>query len=156
MSRYAPGFEDGKPGIGGLLRIAWQDVRDHISRAVADAGYTDLRPAHIGLFRYRSLDGRTQSALAEEARMTRQSMNELVKHLETNGYLRRIPHPEDERARLIELTEGGRKLEKVIADAALDVQRKWREQLGDERFGLLRETLEEVIESRESVGRSSR
>ena len=39
--------------------------------------------------------GTTVSLLAERARMTKQAMAELVRHLEAHGYVRRVPDPTD-------------------------------------------------------------
>lgn len=45
--------------------------------------------------------------LAEEARMTKQSMGELVAYLERRGYVERLPDPRDGRARIVVWREVG-------------------------------------------------
>ena len=47
--------------------------------------------------------------------MTKQSMAQLVAHLERHGYVERIPDPADGRAKLVRATERGRE---VFADRA--------------------------------------
>jgi hypothetical protein len=74
--------------LGSLSRLVWQWVRQEISAAVLAAGYDDLNPAHVAVFRNPTIDGRRPSELAEEMQITRQSVNELLGHLE-----RRPPCP---------------------------------------------------------------
>ncbi len=54
-----------------------------------------------------TIDGRRVTDLAAHAGKTKQSMHELVGHLERHGYQRREPDPSDTRARLVSLTERG-------------------------------------------------
>jgi DNA-binding MarR family transcriptional regulator len=49
--------------------------------------------------------------------MTKQSMAELVAHLEAHGYAERVPGPEDGRARLVRATARGRDTRLVRATA---------------------------------------
>ena len=50
------------------------------------------------------------SVLADRARMTKQSMTELVAHLERHGYVERVPDPADGRAKLVRATGRGREV----------------------------------------------
>jgi DNA-binding PadR family transcriptional regulator len=56
------------------------------------------------------------------ARMTKQSMTELVAHLERHGYVERVPDPADGRAKLVRATERGREVYAIARDATRDVQ----------------------------------
>jgi DNA-binding MarR family transcriptional regulator len=76
--------------------------------------------------------------------MTKQSMHELVIHLERNGYLTREPDPGDTRARLVRLTPSGRALERDVHLAIAEVLQSWRDRLGPERFDSLWSILREV------------
>ena len=51
------------------------------------------------------------------------------------------PHPSDARARIIELTPRGRQALRVMRSNALEVEKRWRDILGEHRFAELRETL---------------
>jgi DNA-binding MarR family transcriptional regulator len=54
-------------------------------------------------------DARTHvGTLARRAQMTKQSMAELVAHLERHGFVERIPDPADRRAKLVRVTGKGR------------------------------------------------
>jgi DNA-binding MarR family transcriptional regulator len=130
--------------VGAMLRVVWQWVRDQIYAGVVEAGYEDLNPAHVALFRYPSFDGLRPSELAAQRQITKQSVNDLVGHLEAHGYLVRKPDPVDRRARVVRLTATGRRLEQVIHDQARLAELRIAEMLGPQAFAHLRRALEEL------------
>lgn len=83
-------------------------LESRLHEGLQAAGYGDIRPAHYAVFRYLRGQGSRVTELAEAAGMTKQSMGELVVHLEARGYVRRSPDPRDGRARIVTLTEAGR------------------------------------------------
>src|SRR6266545_3108257 len=112
-----------EPYIGGLTRVVWQWVRREIHAGVVAAGYDDLSPAHLATFRNPTPDGMRPSQLAEEMQITKQSVNEVLGHLERRGYLVREPDPDDSRSRRIRLTDSGRHLEEVVRVASRKAER---------------------------------
>ena len=72
--------------VGALMRVGWQWVRDQIYAGVVAAGYDDLNPAHVGLIRYPTLSGLRPTQLAEQVGITKQSVNDLLGHLERHNY----------------------------------------------------------------------
>jgi DNA-binding MarR family transcriptional regulator len=132
------------PYLGALLRLGWQFVREEIFSGVLAAGYDDLNPAHVGLFRYPTLDRQRPSELADQLQITRQSVNDLLGHLEQCGYLTREADPADGRARVIRLTVTGRRLEKDINAQARAAEAKIGERLGPRSFSQLRTALEDL------------
>ena len=143
-SESSTGGAIGGPYLGALLRVGWQWVREEIYAGVAAAGYDDLNPAHIGLSRYPTLDRQRPSELADQLQITKQSVNDLLGHLEQRGYLTREPDPADGRARVVRLTAKGRRLEKTINAQAAAAERKIAELLGPRRFSQLRTALEQL------------
>jgi DNA-binding MarR family transcriptional regulator len=129
-----------------MLGIVWQRVRDQLYAGVVAAGYDDLNAAHVGLWRYPGLEGLRPSQLAERRGITKQSVNELLGHLEQHGYLRRVPDSADGRARVIQLTAKGRRLEQTIYAEAGAAQRRIVEILGPRRFAQLHSSLELLTE----------
>jgi DNA-binding MarR family transcriptional regulator len=132
------------PYVGALLRPCWQWVREQIFSGVAAAGYDDLNAAHIALFRYPTLDRQRPSELAEQLQITRQSVNDLLGHLESCGYITRQAHPGDGRARVVRLTTRGRRLETTINHQAQAAERHIAELLGPRRFAQLHDALDEL------------
>ena len=128
-----------------MLRVGWQFTWEQIFSAVLAAGYDDLSRAHIGAFRYPTLDRRRPTELAEQLQITKQSVNDLLAHLEHSGYVTREPDPTDGRARIIRLTAKGRRLEKTINAAAQAAELEVAELLGPREFSHLRHALEDLV-----------
>lgn len=158
MERFWPSAGYG-PYIGSLARRVWQWVRAEITAEVTAAGYTDLNPAHIGVFRNYtflnpatigasrgpSMDGLSPTQVAEHMEITKQSVNDLLGHLERHGYLKREPDPANGRWRVIRLTGRGRKLEAVIFEAARRAERDAGKLLGEERLAQARDALADLV-----------
>jgi len=134
------------PYVGAMMRIGWQWVRAQIYSGVVAAGYDDLNPAHVGLIRYPTFEGLRPTMLAEQVGITKQSVNDLLGHLEGRGYLVRMPDPTDGRARVIRLTAKGRRLGETINAEAQAAERRIAEILGPRRFAQLRSSLELLTE----------
>ncbi len=130
--------------VGAMLRVVWQWVRDQIYSGVVDAGYDDLNPAHVALFRYPSLDGLRPTELAAQLQITKQSVNDLVGHLEARGYVVREADPADGRARVVRLTAKGRHLETTINAQAHRAEQRIADMLGSRPFAQLRHSLERL------------
>jgi DNA-binding MarR family transcriptional regulator len=131
------------PRYFGLLRLAFDQA---LTAVLAQVGprHPELRPAHLQLFRFGGIDGSHTAELAAHAGMTKQSMHELVTHLERHEYLVREPDPADPRAKRVRLTPSGRKLERQINDAIADLLDDWEAKLGRERFDELWAMLQEL------------
>src|SRR4051794_28605884 len=132
------------PYVGALMRMVWQWVWDQNYAGVAAAGYDDITKAHITMFRYPTLDWRRPTEIAEQLQISKQSVHELLTHVERQGYVTREPDPTDGRARIVRLTDRGRALEKAINELARDSERHIADLLGERRFTQLRLTLEEL------------
>ncbi|RFB78095.1 MarR family transcriptional regulator [Methylovirgula sp. 4M-Z18] len=123
----------GQPFFGALLRMTWERVRDHLSRAIHDAGFSDLQEAHFPVFTYPVPDGIRPSELARQKRMSRQAMNYLIVQLEELGYIERRA-PEDGDRRLIYLSARGKQVVDVILACMRRLHTEWAHDIGDERF----------------------
>lgn len=141
-------YPNGEPDryVGAMMRVVWQWVRDQMYAGVVAAGYDDLNAAHVGLWRYPGLDGLRPSELADHVGITKQSVNDLLGHLERQGYLDRVPDAADGRARVIRLTSKGRRLEQTIYAQARAAQTRIAEILGPRRFDQLHSSLELLTE----------
>jgi DNA-binding MarR family transcriptional regulator len=142
MSRTAPTLVN--PFIGSLCRVVWQWVRQEIHAGVVAAGYDDLNPAHVTVFRNPGPDGMRPSELAEDMQITKQSVNELLGYLERRGYLVREPDPTDSRGRLIKLTALGLRLQETVWQAAEDAEHKATAVIGQDRMHDLRTSLTDL------------
>ncbi|MGW8482842.1 MarR family winged helix-turn-helix transcriptional regulator [Microbacterium sp. NPDC055903] len=88
--------------IDRLLQIADLFQKD-MSRAFVGTGLTTAR-VHL-LWVLHHAGPLTQQALARECAVTPRNITGLVDALERSGHVRRMPHPTDRRAVLVELTD---------------------------------------------------
>ena len=128
-----------------MTRVVWQWVRRRIHAEVVAAGFDDLNPAHVAIFRYPTAEGMRPTDLADDMQITKQALNDLLGHLERRGYLVRQPDPLNQRDRRIRLTDRGRQVEDTAWDAAASAERAAGEVLGPDRLRELRSTLHELV-----------
>ncbi len=136
--------------IGALLRFALYDIRQRIYAGVVAAGFDDLQPAHVTLFRWPGPDGRRPSEVAVDARLSKQTVNDLLRDLERLGYLERHPDPTDARARIIHLSSRGRRLHEVAVGVHAQIEDEWSTVVGKRRYQELREALGQLVSGAES------
>jgi DNA-binding MarR family transcriptional regulator len=129
------------PLIGLLLRLAYQHYAQDIDTALREAGFGDIRPGAANVFPFVPPDGITVSRLAELARVRKQSMAQAVDQLERTGYVQRRENPDDQRSRLVFLTERGASVPPVTHAAAERVEKRWATACGPAEFEAMRGTL---------------
>jgi DNA-binding MarR family transcriptional regulator len=134
----------GPPLIGALLRMPVDAVVARMLAGLHDAGFTDIVPAHLNVFRYPGPQGRRPSELAAETRMTKQAVNYLLRQLEELGYLTRTGDERDQRSKRIQLTERGLAAAESIRQTVRRIELELERELGPERFGELRSLLEDL------------
>jgi DNA-binding MarR family transcriptional regulator len=137
----------GEPDLSRLLLEASRVIGAEVVAGLDERGFPDARPGHAAVFMHidrRSGTGLTD--LARRARMTKQGMMLVVDDLENRGYVRRVPDPEDARAKVVRLTARGRRFVAEARRAVAAVEARARRELGDRRYEVLRTALEELIE----------
>jgi DNA-binding MarR family transcriptional regulator len=77
--------------------------------------------------------------------MTKQGMMLTVDDLEERGFVRRVPDPEDARAKVVRLTARGRRCAAECRRAVQAVESRARRLLGDRSYEMLREALEDLV-----------
>jgi len=133
--KFSPKIDDvaKPPFIGALLRLSWQRVRNHMLKAVRDAGFSDLQDAHFAAFTYPLPDGVRPSELARNMRMSRQAANYLIGQLEELGYLERRAPPGGGQ-RLVYSSERGQQVGETIYTCLRQLQAEWAEEIGQNEF----------------------
>lgn len=132
------------PHLGVLFERGRRALNRAMLERFREAGYGDLRESHGPLFSFLPAEGARVTELAERARITKQSMGELVTELESLGYVERTRDPRDGRAKLVTLTNRGRRAAKIGVQAVAAQERAWSELQGAQRVADLRRTLEEI------------
>lgn len=131
------------PTLGALLRIPLETLLDHVYEELAKAGYGELRVAHGAVFRHISRDGSRITTLAARARMTKQSMAELIEHLRPCGYVELVADPTDGRAKLVRLTARGWKVHRALVRISEAFEKKCAQSFGPQRWQQFRVLLQE-------------
>lgn len=130
--------------LGAMLRIPFQAIVARIDEGLKAKGFTDLRPAHFVVFQHLQPDGARITELAEQAQITKQSMGDLIDHLEACGYVEKVPDASDGRAKIVSLTERGWSLDKAAREILRKTEAEWAEKLGKERMAELKQILNDL------------
>jgi DNA-binding MarR family transcriptional regulator len=121
----------------------WNDL---LERRFEAAGYGEVRPSYgsvlLPLFEE---DGLRMGELARRARLSKQTMTELVRRLERDGLVERRNDPADGRASRIFLTDRSRAFEPVAARTLGELDRLVRRRLDDDRVAELKAALRELL-----------
>ena len=127
-----------------LLREPYRVGTEVLHRRFAERGHPEIRPPHGNVMQFLDDEGTRVSVLAERAQMTKQSMAELVAHLERLGYVQRVPDASDRRAKLVRATRKGRQLYVIAREVVAEIEAEWTRKLGKAKMRQLRALLEEL------------
>jgi DNA-binding MarR family transcriptional regulator len=127
-----------------LLREPFRAGTELLHRRFAERGHPEIRPPHGSVMQFLDDSGTRVSVLAGRAQMTKQSMAELVAHLERLGYVERVPDPSDRRAKLVRATPRGKQLYAIARQVVAEIEEEWTRRLGPAKMRRLRELLEEL------------
>jgi DNA-binding MarR family transcriptional regulator len=94
--------------LGVLLALGYQGFVRSLHEALAEQGYGDLGRSDGYVFRAVADHPMTTSTLAARLGITKQGAAQIVEDMTRRGYLLSRTHPDDARARLLELSERGR------------------------------------------------
>ena len=130
--------------LGLLLREPFRLGSSVLHRRLAERGHPDVRAPHGNVFQYLDDAGTRVIDLAERAQMTKQSMAQLVHHLEAHGYVERVPDPRDGRAKLVRTTARGREVFAVVREFVAEVDARLEARLGAAKVQRLRDLLQEL------------
>jgi DNA-binding MarR family transcriptional regulator len=133
--------------IGALLRVPAQAIHRRIISELNAAGFAELRVPHMAVLQFPGPDGVRPGVLAERAGMSKQAMNQLLRSLESLGYIARSDAPDEARARIVRLTPRGRAAYARMAGILREIEREWSAELGTRRFAQLKALLLRVWDS---------
>jgi DNA-binding MarR family transcriptional regulator len=146
MSRRIPrrGGHERPLNLAALMRETFVALNNLVIVRLAERGHGAVRPSHGAVFQYLDDTGTTVSVLAERAQMTKQAMAELVQHLETHGYVVRVPDPTDRRAKLVQPTERGLEVFAIAQELVPELEDRIRQVIGADRVQALQNDLEAI------------
>ena len=129
-----------------LLREPFRIGSELLHQRFAERGHPEVRAPHGNVFQFLDDGGTRVSVLAQRAQITKQSMAELVAHLERHGYVERVPDPADRRAKLVRTTRKGKQLYAIAREVVAEIEADWTRRLGKAKMRQLRRLLEELNE----------
>ena len=127
-----------------LLRQAYVVIDRLVPARLAEAGHGAIRVPHGAVLQHLDAAGTTVSTLAQRAGMTKQAMAELVQYLEGHGYVRRVPDPDDRRAKLVQPTDKGQEVIAIALSLAPVMEKRLIKELGRARWRQLRDDLSTI------------
>ena len=133
--------------VGVLARRLVRALTERTRAEVAGAGFPDVRPVHNLVFALVERGGARTTDMASQLGMTKQAVTLMVDYLEARGYVTRVADPGDRRAKLVELTEGGRAAARASLEGVERLERAGVAQLGADRMAALKGTLVELVRS---------
>jgi DNA-binding MarR family transcriptional regulator len=148
MTRASSHTNDQQENIGRLLLRAQRDFDAELNARLRERGYPDVRLAHSALFAQIDPEGTRSSELAERAGITKQGMGQLVADLEKKGYVERVEDPADGRAKLVRLTNKGRRHVRDAREIIGEIEEAYALRLGEGRLETLRAILEDLSPER--------
>ena len=132
--------------IGQLLGRLLREFRSELLASGAEAGFDDLREAHLQIVGNVGIDGIRLTELAARAQLSPAATSELVDDLQALGYLQRRPDPSDGRAKLIYPTRRGRRALDAAGDRVAEIEQSWADIVGRPAFDAAMQTLQQLVQ----------
>lgn len=132
--------------IGRLFLRAHRDFSERAMHRLHARGHAGLGPAHMGLLPHLDVDGTRASVLAERAAISKQAAGVLIQDLETRGYVRRNPDPDDRRAAIVCFTDAGEAFLRDAFAVKQEIEADYRSLLGAEGFDQLQSLLARLVD----------
>lgn len=132
--------------IGLLLWQAAADWRSRMQEEMVSRGFPWHGEARGEVLAHIGPSGTSQSVLAERMGITKQAVQQLVDQLVADRVVKRVPDPDDGRAKRIELTALGRRDFTERNKVKRAIERRYRKKLGDNRFAQLEKALRMLID----------
>ena len=126
--------------LGLLLFIPYRFMESAVLAALHSRGYA-LSLSQARVFQRINPGGSRLAELAQAAQVSKQTLSSIVDQLERSGYVRRLPDPQDARARLVTITAKGQELIAASIPVVRDIETAWEAHLGKARTRQLRATL---------------
>jgi DNA-binding MarR family transcriptional regulator len=107
-------------------------------------GFGDVRPHHSPILAFPGPHLARPSDIAARTDRSKQHINTLLNELQDAGYLKRRDDPNDNRGKIIHLTDRGMELMAAGRDALDAIEADWEHTLGARRFAALKRTLQDL------------
>jgi DNA-binding MarR family transcriptional regulator len=144
-SRQADTSTPDRLHIGQLLVHLTRQFQTELYARLIDAGIEGARVPHTHVTAYIKAEGSRLTDLANQARMTRPAMAELVDDLQRLGIVDRRPDPSDGRAKLICLTDQGWAAMRTGHQIIAQLEADYAEMIGSQPFETMCQTMQALL-----------
>jgi DNA-binding MarR family transcriptional regulator len=120
--------------VAALLVDASERILGDALGRLDDAGFPGLSASHAFAVQLIGSGVPTITALSEAMRMTPQAVSAIVNQLAERGLVLRGRQGTDARAKVLTLTDEGRRLAAAIDNALHEVEQEWAALVGDQRL----------------------
>ena len=127
------------PNVARVLLLASRAHNAAVVALLAKRGYDDVPIASASLIWLLDEGGTRSTTLAQRAGVSKQAMSQLVRLMESQGYLEQIPDPGDTRAKVVRMTPQG----KTVRIACIEV----REELNRRSVKLVGSEIEDQLQA---------
>ncbi len=138
-------MSDDDQNTGLLLFYPYRAMEARVLGRLREADY-EVTAAQGRVFARIGPSGTRLSDLAAQAQVTKATAGFIVDQLERSGLVRRVPDPDDGRARLVTITDEGENAVRLAAEEVAAVEEEWTAHVGSRRMQQLRQTLGELRE----------
>lgn len=130
-----------------LFAMAYRLLVDGLHERLTERGWAGVRPAFGFVLLQLAPGPATLKDLTAALGTSKQAVSQLVDDMVSAGYATRATHPDDARARTVELTPRGRELLAAVEEIYRELEESWAEVLGEADLDRLRTNLDTVLRS---------
>lgn len=127
--------------IGRLTRNIYFAVSEVSHNELTKLGYPELDSSYSIVFQNIGTGARA-TEIATKGKTTKQNVKYLLENLEEKGFVQRRQDPTDGRAWIFELTPKGFEYRKKGLEIIANLEKKWANQIGIERYERLKKDLQ--------------
>lgn len=138
-------FAGRQPPLGSLVNVAGRVLNSALDARLVSSGFGDLGAAHAPIFMAIDAEGSSVTELARALRTTKQATGELIRHLQSGGYVEVEVDQRDRRARKVALTERGWDALRVGVDVIADFDHWLDGVIGADRVAEFRDNLTRIV-----------
>ena len=138
--------------VGRALSSAAALFEGEVLRTVQQGEFAWVTPVQLALFRNLDLQGTRLTELAARARITKQSMQELVDKAERFGVVARRPDSHDRRVKIVAFTPAGLLMLERFREGVVEAERRMADALGEDVLDGLKASLQAYLDADEGIG----
>ncbi len=145
VDEQKPSSVYGRRPLSSVLRHAEMLFVAEFEEHIAASDFADLSLAHAAnVLRFLHSGPQRASQFVGSCGVSKQAVSLQIAQLEKNGYITSIPDPQDQRARILALTERGEAAQVEIQRIFKAIEKTWTKHLGAEDATSLRRILEKL------------